>query len=80
MWTSKLHVDPAHVAEADENEFAKYVSVSSSSPFLVLPSDELTTRCALRDAAYSAFARIENHYFVNDVRSLSPMAALLLSD
>ncbi|OJT04857.1 hypothetical protein TRAPUB_4429 [Trametes pubescens] len=36
MTTSKLYVDPAHVAEAEENDFA------------------------------NAFARIENHYFVND--------------
>ncbi|KAH9856536.1 proline iminopeptidase [Lenzites betulinus] len=36
MTTSKLYVDPAQVAEAEENDFA------------------------------NAFARIENHYFVND--------------
>ncbi|KAJ8453949.1 hypothetical protein ONZ51_g13313 [Trametes cubensis] len=36
MFTSKLYVDPAHVAEAERNDFA------------------------------NAFARIENHYFVND--------------
>ncbi|KAH9902859.1 proline iminopeptidase [Cubamyces lactineus] len=36
MFTSKLYVDPAHVAEAEKNDFA------------------------------NAFARIENHYFVND--------------
>ena len=23
MWTSKLHVDPAHVAEAEKDDFAK---------------------------------------------------------
>jgi len=36
MWTSKLHVDPAHIAHADDDKFA------------------------------NAFARIENHYFVNE--------------
>jgi len=36
MWTSKLHVDPAQIAHADDSEFA------------------------------NAFARIENHYFVNN--------------
>ncbi|KAL7279077.1 hypothetical protein ACG7TL_006914 [Trametes sanguinea] len=36
MYTSKLYVDPARVAEAEKNDFA------------------------------NAFARIENHYFVND--------------
>ncbi|GJE88585.1 proline iminopeptidase [Phanerochaete sordida] len=36
MFTSKLHVDPAHVAEAEKDDFA------------------------------NSFARIENHYFVND--------------
>ncbi|KIM39847.1 hypothetical protein M413DRAFT_19611 [Hebeloma cylindrosporum] len=36
MWTSKLYVDPAHVAHADDDVFA------------------------------TAFARIENHYFVNE--------------
>ncbi|KAJ3510975.1 hypothetical protein NLJ89_g4373 [Agrocybe chaxingu] len=36
MWTSKLYVDPAHVAHADDDKFA------------------------------NAFARIENHYFVNE--------------
>ncbi|PPR00888.1 hypothetical protein CVT24_000373 [Panaeolus cyanescens] len=36
MWTSKLHVDPAHIAHADDSKFA------------------------------NAFARIENHYFVNE--------------
>ncbi|KAM5538507.1 hypothetical protein V8D89_007840 [Ganoderma adspersum] len=36
MSTSKLYVDPVHVAEAEKNDFA------------------------------NAFARIENHYFVND--------------
>ncbi|KAI9000509.1 proline iminopeptidase [Trametes punicea] len=36
MYTSKLYVDPVHVAEAEKNDFA------------------------------NAFARIENHYFVND--------------
>ncbi|XP_006459438.1 hypothetical protein AGABI2DRAFT_191415 [Agaricus bisporus var. bisporus H97] len=35
MWTSKLHVDPVHIAHADDSKFA------------------------------NAFARIENHYFVN---------------
>lgn len=36
MWTSKLYVDPVHVAHADNDTFA------------------------------TAFARIENHYFVNE--------------
>ncbi|THG99073.1 hypothetical protein EW026_g3207 [Hermanssonia centrifuga] len=36
MFTSKLHVDPAHVAEAEKDDWA------------------------------NAFARIENHYFMND--------------
>ncbi|CAA7266874.1 unnamed protein product [Cyclocybe aegerita] len=36
MWTSKLYVDPAHIAHADDDKFA------------------------------NAFARIENHYFVNE--------------
>ncbi|KAF9477916.1 prolyl aminopeptidase serine peptidase [Pholiota conissans] len=36
MWTSKLYVDPVHVAHADDDKFA------------------------------NAFARIENHYFVNE--------------
>ncbi|KAI0342888.1 proline iminopeptidase [Trametopsis cervina] len=36
MWTSKLYIDPAHVAEADKDDWA------------------------------SAFARIENHYFINN--------------
>lgn len=36
MWTSKLHVDPVHIAHAEEGKFA------------------------------NAFARIENHYFINE--------------
>jgi hypothetical protein len=56
MWTSKLHVDPAHVAHADDGKFAKYVS------FLFV-----ITRINQRIFFFSAFARIENHYFVNEV-------------
>ncbi|KAF7977494.1 hypothetical protein HWV62_3456 [Athelia sp. TMB] len=41
MATSKLYVDPVHVAEADKDDFA------------------------------NAFARIENHYFINSVSQLS---------
>ncbi len=32
MTTSKLYVDPAHVAEAEENDFAKFVFLSYSPP------------------------------------------------
>ena len=56
MWTSKLYVDPAHIAHADDDKFAKSASLIIQRPpvFIILQNP-------------SAFARIENHYFVNEV-------------
>lgn len=55
MWTSKLYIDPAHIAHADDAKYAKYVSYFSPH-----------NKCPV--TLVSAFARIENHYFVNEVR------------
>ena len=33
MWTSKLHVDPKQVAEADDNEWSKYVCSLPYRPY-----------------------------------------------
>lgn len=56
MTTSKLYVDPDYVARAAKDDFAKYAKSRSILPF----GAYLIDIC-------SAFARIENHYFVNDV-------------
>ena len=56
MFTSKLYVDPAHVAEAERNDFAKCVADFGTCAHSAC-SREYT----------SAFARRENHYLVNDV-------------
>jgi len=60
MQTSKLCVDPATIARADDSEFAKYVDNIVACMFLVALSVFLPP---------SAFARIENHYFVNEVEN-----------
>lgn len=65
--TSKLYVDPAHVAEADKDDFAKYA-------FHMPPSaGKLMRHC-------SAFARIENHYFINSVSLCAgvPMSRMIV--
>lgn len=55
MATSKLYVDPQHVAQADKDDFAKCVHSNS------------TVLRVQRDLHFSsAFARIENHYFINN--------------
>jgi proline iminopeptidase len=53
MSTSKLYIDPAHVAAAEKDDWAKSV-------FLYFRCYTRLTICL------SAFARIENHYFVNE--------------
>lgn len=55
MSTSRLHQDPAQIAHADEDKFAKYDYML----FFTITIHRL--------AAFSAFAMIENHYFVNEV-------------
>ena len=64
MATSKLYVDPSYIARAEEDEFALYVYVLSP----LIPSNDRTTF-----SFSSAFARIENHYFINDVSLGSPL-------
>jgi proline iminopeptidase len=55
MSTSKLYIDPAHVAAAEKDDWAKFACLSSNRTDLYSPFFKI-----------SAFARIENHYFVND--------------
>ena len=62
MATSKLYVDPSYIARAEEDEFALYVLTP------LIPSNDRTTF-----SFSSAFARIENHYFINDVSLGSPL-------
>ncbi|THH14269.1 hypothetical protein EW146_g6042 [Bondarzewia mesenterica] len=62
MSTSKLYVDPAHIAEAEKDDWAKYAHHFLASLFFLF-SDPSLSRC-------SAFARIENHYFINDGRHI----------
>jgi proline iminopeptidase len=59
MSTSKLYIDPAHVAAAEEDEWAKYVFFRRASLTQQRYSPDISTHP-------SAFARIENHYFIND--------------
>jgi hypothetical protein len=57
MATSKLFVDPENIKRAAADDWAKCVSASFESVSVI-------------DAPYSvdsAFARIENHYFINGV-------------
>lgn len=61
MATSKLFVDPAQIAEAEKDDWAKLVTI----------------RCVeLMLTRFSAFARIENHYFVNEVCWTRPIDRL----
>jgi proline iminopeptidase len=55
MSTSKLYIDPAHVAAAEKDDWAKFARfvVGPNRPWLILFKT-------------SAFARIENHYFIKD--------------
>lgn len=56
MSTSKLYVDHEQVARAEDGKFAMYVSRVDMCI------------CAIPDIrSFSAFARIENHYFINEV-------------
>ncbi|KAH7911526.1 Alpha/Beta hydrolase protein [Hygrophoropsis aurantiaca] len=55
MSTSRLRVSPEAVAEADKDDYAK----SASSCLLAGAYTKLAP-------SFSAFARIENHYFVNE--------------
>ena len=64
MATSKLYVDPSYIARAEEDEFALYVYVLTP----LIPFHDRTTF-----SFSSAFARIENHYFINDVSLGSPL-------
>lgn len=57
MMTSKLHIDLAQVARGEDDKFALYVACVLFRAGLDLTNHEL----------YRAFARIENHYFVNEV-------------
>ena len=62
MSTSKLYIDPAHVAAAEEDDWAKSVFFFPLEP-------RRLGRVAQPDlfhAPRSAFARIENHYFINE--------------
>ena len=65
MSTSKLYIDPSRVAAAEEDDWAKFVFfvwiVATLDRFLICwpPSFFLVH-------SISAFARIENHYFVNE--------------
>ena len=61
MTTSHLHVNPARIANADNSKFAMWVSVISTNP-------------TGPDPGISAFASIENHYFVNKARSQHSLA------
>ena len=58
MSTSRLYVDPKHIAHAEEDKFALWVG-------LLLVLDEY-----LYTMSISAFSRIENHFFINEVRGL----------
>ena len=65
MSTSKLYIDPAHVAAAEKDDWAKFVCARrhiESLTFLVDPPPFFFSSSYL----ISAFARIENHYFIND--------------
>lgn len=59
MSTSKLYIDPAHVAAAEEDDWAKSVFHQSLVNLVVLLTGPFSHPT-------SAFARIENHYFVNE--------------
>jgi len=59
MSTSKLYIDPAHVAAAERDDWAK--SVFFFSKCSLLCSTDI-----LPFLSISAFARIENHYFFNE--------------
>lgn len=55
MSTSKLYIDPAHVAASEKDDWAKFVYLSSDQ-----------TALFSKFVLISAFARIENHYFINE--------------
>lgn len=55
MSTSKLYIDPAHVAASEKDDWAKFAHLSSDQIALFL-----------NFVSVSAFARIENHYFINE--------------
>jgi len=57
MTTSRLYVDPEYIQRAEGDEFAKWDLFHSAARAIVY----------LRWSILSAFARIENHYFVNEV-------------
>jgi hypothetical protein len=58
MATSKLFVDPAHLAKAEKDDWATCAFLVASRTLSKLTSD----------VTLSAFAKIENHYFINKVR------------
>lgn len=58
MATSRLFVDPDYLAEAEKDDWAKCVHRGLSNP----------QGTDIWDPTLSAFARIENHYFINAVR------------
>ena len=45
MWTSKLHVDPAQVAEADDNDWSKCVFPSFHPLLLPFPVLSMSVEC-----------------------------------
>ena len=61
MSTSKLYIDPSRVAAAEKDDWAKCV-FRSLLPWVDLSFGWPPSFCP----SISAFARIENHYFVNE--------------
>ena len=60
MSTSKLYIDPSRVAAAEKDDWAKFVFCS------LLPWINVSLLAIPFCSSISAFARIENHYFVNE--------------
>jgi hypothetical protein len=64
MATSRLFVDPEYLAKATEDDWAKWAISEFDNARVV-------------KWHFSAFARIENHYFINEVTTLFHFKATL---
>jgi len=62
MSTSKLCIDPSRVAAAEKDDWAKFV-FRSLLPWIDV---SFVGHSFFNYSSISAFARIENHYFVNE--------------
>ena len=67
MSTSKLSIDPSRVAAAEKDDWAKFVFfICSFLPWIDVSFVGHPPFCCFLVHPISAFARIENHYFVNE--------------